>query len=778
MMPLVDSGAVPLTFWGREFEDSATETLFRESRFDETRLQLRHLFRAVAVLSLMVLVMLAAFGMAVPQLKPVGAAGGVIAFCSSLGGLWILGRARTPRNLETIFVIWQWCAVLAVILLIYAHDGRALFLVFLLPTALYLSAQISFQLCLGGGISVSLVLLYAYQGLPGSDTWQWGVALTVLLLNVSLAFCVVRTNRLQRLQWVSAQAERLARQRQRESEGQLQAVFQAVPLPLVVTRREDGRIMKFNEATLRFYGGPESELRSLKAYEIYVNPERRALLDSQIESQGHVTDFQLSLRIREGTRNVILAAAPVELAGEPCLVSALVDVTERTAVEQQVRYAAHHDALTGLPNRAAFQEHLQAALSGRSARQGVCLLLVDLDGLKDANDSLGHDAGDAVLCEIARRLVRLAGAGPMVARLGGDEFVIMLEASDALRQGQRIAHAIVSDLRRPFAHARHHLSTRVSIGIASCPEHDCSYRELMKAADLALYAAKQQGRNRYVVYAPDMRQVVQARLNLLRAMAEALERDEIEPFYQPKISLTTGQLEGFEALARWRRSPTSVLGPASFEMALSDPEMSVLLSERIIARVTRDVSGWIKAGYDCGRIAINLSAAQFSQRDLAANLLGQFRAGGVDPSCFDVEITETVFLGRDIGQVRATLHALRMMGVGVSFDDFGTGYAALVHLKQLPIDVIKIDRGFVKDIERDPFDTAIVRAVIDLGRELKMGVVAEGVETAGQARFLEDCGCEVAQGFLFYRPMPASDVAALLERESETVALSRRALFA
>lgn len=753
--------------------------MFRANRLDENRIQARNLFRAVTVLSLVGLAMLAVFRVTFPYVHPLAIVGLGLALAVSLAGMYGQGRAQTPAQMEWVCVGWEWGMALAVVLLIQSHDMRALFLVLLLPTLVYMALQTRFRLCVGCGVGISLLLLYAYQGTPWAGQWQWGVALTVLLLNISLIYCAARTNQLQRLRWASLEAECWARQRQRESERQLQAVFQAVPLPLVVTRLSDGQILRFNEATLSFYGGSASALRSLNACHTYVDQGRRAALMARLEEFGRITDFELSLKRADGqVRNVVIAAAPVELNDEGCLVSALIDVTERVAVEQQVRHAAQHDSLTGLPNRAAFQERLQAVLANRGGTCGICLLLVDLDGLKDANDSLGHDAGDAVLCEIARRLVRLAGEGALVARLGGDEFVIMLEARDALRQGQRLAHAIVSDLRRPFAYARHHVSTRASIGIASCPEHDCSYRELMKGADLALYAAKQQGRNRYVVYTPDMRQAVQARINLLRAMAEALERDEIQPYYQPKINLATGRLEGFEALVRWRRSKTNVLTPASFELALSDPEMSVLLSERIVERVTQDVSGWISAGYPCGRIAINLAAAQFSQRDLAASLLGRFRAGGVDPSCFDVEITETVFLGRDIGQVRATLHALRMMGVGVSFDDFGTGYAALVHLKQLPIDVIKIDRGFVKDIERDPFDTAIVRAVIDLARELRMAVVAEGVETAGQARFLEDCGCDVAQGYLFYRPMPAADVVALLMQEGEAAARTRRALFA
>ncbi len=778
MRRFVDSDGLRLTVPGGEFANAALEATFRAERFVESCRHARVLFMTTAGFSLLC-VLIAILGSLTPSAQLAATGAGVLALCVSVSSLFVLDRVHKPQTLEWLFVAWQWGVAIAATIYVYAHDTRSLFLVLLLPTLLYLAARVSFILCLIGGLGTSLLLLLAYQGFYGLLGGHLDVAFTLLLLNVALAISVSHTNRMRRLQWASAQAERRTHQRLRESEGQLEAAFQAVPLPLTVTSLADGRVMKYNDATLRFYGGPAATLSSLRADDIYVDPSRREVLEAQLEACGHVTDFQLSLNVASGAvRDVIVAAAPMTMADEPCLVSVLVDVTERTAVEQKVRYAAHHDSLTGLPNRAAFQDSLHEALDTRRPDQGVCLLLVDLDGLKDANDSLGHDAGDAVLCEIARRLEGLAGEGARVARLGGDEFVILLQARDALRRGQRLAHAIVSDLRRPFFHARHQLSTRVSVGVASCPEHDSTYRELMKAADLALYAAKQQGRNRYVVYANDMRQAVQSRLSLLRAMTDALAQDEIEPYYQPKISLATGNLEGFEALVRWRRDKNTVLSPASFEMALNHPEMAVLINERMVQKVTRDVSEWISAGYQCGRIAINLSAAQFTQRDLAASLLGQFRNGGVDPANFDVEITETVFLGRDIVHVRATLHALRMMGVGVSFDDFGTGYASLVHLKQLPIDVIKIDRGFVKDIERDPFDTAIVRAVVDLARDLRLGVIAEGVETTGQARFLKDCGCEIAQGFLFYRPMAAGDVVNLLKRENETTALSRRTMFA
>ncbi|MGQ3676548.1 putative bifunctional diguanylate cyclase/phosphodiesterase [Xanthobacter sp. TB0139] len=685
---------------------------------------------------------------------------------------------KQPAVLEALSVAWEWMVTLAGALFVSVPDDMALFAVLLLPCTFYLGVPISFPLRLLGGAGSSAVLLASYL----SFIPEWAASMSLLLavvgLNIGLILIVLRTNHLERRQWEAVQAERRANIQLRESENRLEQTFQAVPLPLVVTRLADGRMLKFNAAAYRFYGGPEEAFAALRCSEIYVQPDVREILVARLRKEGRVTDFEVPIRLASGeVRTVVLVAQYVRMGGYPSLVAAMVDVTERIAVEQKIRYAALHDALTGLPNRTAFQESLQAALEQRQPEQSVCLLLVDLDRLKDVNDGQGHDAGDAVLRESAHRLVELVGNKGLVARLGGDEFIVMLVAPGALQQGEQLARSIATELRRPMTHEGWRLVAQASIGIASCPEHDRIYGDLMKDADLALHAAKQQGGNRSMCYMPALRQAVQTRLSQKQDITAALERDEIIPYYQPKVSLATGRLEGFEALVRWHPPGKPVLGPAAFPLALSDPELAELIGERMVRKVTQDVQGWIAGGLSCGRIAINLSAAQFTHKDLAVSLLDQFREGGVDPAHFEVEITETVFMGQDLSQVRGILEELRAAGVGVSFDDFGTGYASLVHLKQLPIDVIKIDRGFVKDIESDPFDTAIVRTVIELAQDLRLRVVAEGVETHGQAHFLRRRGCHYAQGFLFYRPMPMAEASLLLEAETENSAAQRLAMF-
>ncbi|MCG5235165.1 putative bifunctional diguanylate cyclase/phosphodiesterase [Xanthobacter oligotrophicus] len=773
--PSASANDLRLTAIGGEFADPALEAAFRESRLGEARRQARILFAASVILN--ALFLLSDWRFAGTAHFAVAVSARFVVIGLSLLCLGAIHLANTPRRADLIYAIWQWGTASAVAVLVTSQSQLALLVVMLLPTIFYLAVPISFSWLLAGGVGSSLLLFYGYADM--SIGWQvgFGLALAVASLNIALMIVVSRTNRMERQFWAAAGEAQSANERLRVSEDTLEKTFQAVPLPLVVARLDDGRHVKSNAAARRFYGGSLDALTG-GLCDGCLAPDAAGDFMGRLRSEGAVTGFETTVSVSGGEeRRVVLAAAAIPMEPAPHLVAALVDVTERRVAEDQALYAATHDALTGLPNRAAFQDRLGAALEARRPGQGICLLLIDLDGLKDVNDTLGHDAGDAALMETAHRLDALLEPDGLLARLGGDEFVAVVKGAAPVAAGQRLAHAILAELRRPVLHAGRHFATRASIGLAACPDHDCSYGELMKDADLALYAAKQQGRNRTVVYAPAMRQAVLERVALNRAMRAALAEDEIIPYYQPKVSLVTGRIEGLEALVRWRRSPHSVLSPGSFEAALTDPELAVLIGERMVRRVSTDVRGWIEAGHPCGRIAINLAPAQFAGGDLAATLLRQFHAAGVEPTHFDVEITETVFLGRSSDHVAPILDELYRAGVRIALDDFGTGYAGLIHLKQLPIDTIKIDQSFVKDIERDAFDTAIVCAVIDLGRNLGMRVVAEGLETAGQARFLKDKRCELAQGFFFFRPLDGAEMTELLRNEGEEAAAARLATF-
>ena len=275
---------------------------------------------------------------------------------------------------------------------------------------------------------------------------------------------------------------------------------------------------------------------------------------------------------------------------------------------------------------------------------------------------------------------------------------------------------------------------------------------------MALYAAKSLGRNRVVVYSPEMRDAIERRLVVVRDMRDAVAQGEIVPYYQPKVSLATGAIVGFEALARWKHPTKGLLTPGAFASAFDDPELAIAVGQHMLAAILSDLRAWLDQGLDCGRVALNLSSAEFREPGLADAVLGALAAAKIAARHIEIEITETVFLDKTSEHVAATLERLHDAGIRIALDDFGTGYASLTHLKQFPVDDIKIDQSFVRDLERDAEDAAIVSALIGLGRSLGMKVIAEGVETAGQLDYLRARSCDFAQGYLFAKPMPGSRV--------------------
>ena len=464
-----------------------------------------------------------------------------------------------------------------------------------------------------------------------------------------------------------------------------------------------------------------------------------------------------------------------EKAGRTRVVGVTFDITDRKAAEQEMWRVANHDVLTGLPNRALFQDRLlQALIEAEQNGTSVGLLLIDLDDFKDVNDTLGHDAGDALLKEMATRLSAAVRACDTVARIGGDEFAVVLAEPLTLDRATSVAETLIAKLRQPFAYGGRTVISRASIGVAAFPDHDAKPAELMKDADIALYRAKAQGRNRVVTYSSKLRRVTEERVTLGRDVREAISSDQIVPFYQPKVCLTSGRVIGLEALARWQHPSKGVLTPGYFGAVFDDPELAQAISESIVSQVASDMRGWLDQGIDLGRVAVNLSSAQFSQSGLADEILGILERSNVPPEHFEVEVTETVFLGKSADHVAAILGQFRQRGVQISLDDFGTGYASLTHLKQFPVDHLKVDQSFVRNLEHDTGDEAIVTAVIGLGRSLNLQVTAEGVETLGQAKRLRELGCHNAQGYLYARPMAASQVPDLLSNWVDRAKSDRR----
>lgn len=755
----------PLT---SEFQDPDQEGIFQSHRLAETVRHARLLLAGSAILNTLFLVADARF-LGQPTFVLVIVARMIIT-AGSAGAFVLAGKSKNIKDLQKVLTGWQWLVALAVVMILAPLSTTALLAMVLLPSIYYLAVPVPFVWSLFNGAGCSLLLLAAYLGPSPEPRSAVGLGLAVLLLNVTLAIVLLRDNRMSRQGWAAMQAERRAQAVSARSSELLEKTFMATPIPLLITEMSSGQILRYNDAGVKYFGcTPEQfDLRSI--HDVYVDTRARDTFLNLILKQGQVTNFETQIRLATGdVRTVLLEGTTIDIDGRACVLSGVVDITDRLAAEQQARHAARHDVLTGLPNRAAFQSDLEAAYAS-GAR--VCLLLLDLDSLKDVNDTFGHDAGDALLVESGHRLRTLVGEAGQVARLGGDEFVVLLIGCDA-QSAHDLAQAIIVDFRRPLLYSARPLFIKTSVGIAVRAEGDQSPGELLKDADLALYAAKQQGRNRAVAYSPIMRQAMQERVLLHRALTDAAAHQAIVPFYQPKISLITGRITGFEALMRWRQGPQAFLAPGAFDQAFEDPDLAVLIGDSMVRQVAADVRSWVDAGLAFGRVALNLSPAQFTHLDLGRHLLERFETAGVSPLHFDAEVTETVFLGRRADHVAPILNELYQAGMRIALDDFGTGYAALTHLKQLPIDTIKIDQSFIEDIEADPFDAAIVCSVLELGKNLGMQVVAEGVETLGQARFLHARGCEVAQGFFYARPMPAARLPALLADECEALFAAR-----
>lgn len=441
------------------------------------------------------------------------------------------------------------------------------------------------------------------------------------------------------------------------------------------------------------------------------------------------------------------------------------DLTEHRDNLEQIRWTASHDMLTELPNRRYFQDRLEKDLARAAASSShVGLLQLDVDNFKQVNDALGHDAGDALLKTFSQRLQSVIQGKEIVARLGGDEFAIIVPDLTASRSLTHIIEDIHAHLAKPFIYQGRVLDCRASIGKAIYPQHGKTVDDLLKSTDIALYAAKTSGRGNVRMFHASMRADMDRRLAMVNSARAALKDDMIFPFYQPKIDFRTGAPAGFEALLRWQGPNGKIQLPAGIAAAFEDLDVAQALSERMQLRVLADMRRWLDEGVDFGHVAINASAAEFRQNDFAERLLDRVRAAGIPTSYIELEVTETVFLGRGAEYVGRALHRLSGEGVRIALDDFGTGYASLSHLKQFPVDIIKIDQSFVRDLGVNPDDSAIICALISLGKSLSIGIVGEGIEDSAQAAFLAELGCDYGQGFLFSKAVTAADVPQFLSK--------------
>ncbi|HOF50899.1 MAG TPA: EAL domain-containing protein [Rhodoferax sp.] len=438
------------------------------------------------------------------------------------------------------------------------------------------------------------------------------------------------------------------------------------------------------------------------------------------------------------------------------------DITQRKATEQQIEYLAYHDPLTGLPNRMLLEDRMQQSLAHAERNHfRLALLFLDLDNFKKINDSLGHATGDILLKEIASRLGECVRDTDTISRQGGDEFVLILNDLPDPDACLPVLVKILNRLQDPFMADGNELSTSVSIGIAVYPEDGRDFETLRKKADMAMYRAKEAGRNTYHFFDDAMNDEAVEHLQMRNGLRRALERSELVLYYQPQIDLASGRVVGTEALLRWNHPDFGLVAPGRFIPIAEDSGLIVPIGEWVITEACRQAVAWQKAGLPALQMAVNLSAVQFKRGNVEQIVITALQQSGLAPSLLELELTESILI-ENVEQVLSTVKRLKQLGVKLSIDDFGTGYSSLSYLKRFDIDKLKIDQSFIRDLATDTDDAAIVNAVIQMARSLNLKTIAEGVEHPDMLDLLRGFQCDEVQGYYFARPMPADEFSAYL----------------
>ncbi|MFW2829163.1 putative bifunctional diguanylate cyclase/phosphodiesterase [Sphingomonas sp. ID0503] len=481
---------------------------------------------------------------------------------------------------------------------------------------------------------------------------------------------------------------------------------------------------------------------------------------------GNLYDMELRLRTSNGAYRWHRArAAPWrdDLGSIKRWFGVFEDIHERRAAELARDWATSNDLLTGLLNRLTFAERLEEAVTNsRAGAEALALMLLDIDGFNEINSQHGMETGDHMLRQFADRIRINLSSGDFAGRTGADEFAIVISPDAVTGEIDGRIVALAERLAEPIAVSRTNAAGRASIGIATHHRVLIDGAELMRSANLALREAKRQSHHRIRSFESGMRADLQRRSSMLAVARRALRQKQIVPYYQPRISISANRVEGFEALLRIRGFGVAPIGPDLIAAAFDEPELAVAITDRMLDLVTRDIAKWRDRGIECGTIGINVTTGDLRGGNFPERVFRKLKRAGLPMEALEVEVTEGVLLHNDGDDVDRALGMLARAGMVIALDDFGTGFASLTHLQKFPVDVIKIDKRFIRNLVRDADDAAIVRAIIDLSRNLSLGTVAEGVETQAQLDALAEMGCEQVQGFFVARPMPASEVPTFL----------------
>ncbi|WP_306396801.1 EAL domain-containing protein [Telluria beijingensis] len=559
---------------------------------------------------------------------------------------------------------------------------------------------------------------------------------------------------------------RKARLRLQESEEFFRLTFSQAAVGIVLLG-PDGRLLRVNRKMAQILGYTEVELLQRFFQQLTCEedlPEELAL--AKRLKAGEIGDYQRERRLlrRDGTPIWVNVSVSMmrDANGNPRFIAVVEDISRRKGAEEALLRMANHDALTGLPNRVLLQDRLaQAIVHAHRAGTQVAVMFIDLDRFKHVNDSLGHDAGDRMIVEIARRLAGSLRESDTVARQGGDEFVVVLPELAGEGDAAKVADKLLGNLFQPLLLCGQEVFPTGSIGIAMYPRDGLDAATLLKCADSAMYQSKGTGGNHYSFYQADMGAHAVAHLRMEGALQRALQRQEFLLHYQPVVDIASGRVSGVEALLRWKPRGRPMVPPSDFIPLAEETGLIVPIGDWVLETAMAQQVAWLRQGLPPVRVSVNLSARQFLGQDVAQRVAALLDKTGCDPRWLTLEITESVLM-QNPGAAAETMAQLANMGVQLAIDDFGTGYSSLASLKRFPIHSLKIDRSFVSDLTRDADDAAIVNAVIALAHSMKLNVIAEGVETSEQLAFLQAHGCDQMQGYCFSRPVEPQGIEVML----------------
>ncbi len=610
------------------------------------------------------------------------------------------------------------------------------------------------------------------------DVWRVGIEWLIAMMVLILIIAVYRNRRYAKLQ------EQAARAAIAEDDARLSNVIDAA-FDAVITTDQEGHVLSWNRQASELFGYDEPSVLDRPLFPLILAVESLNEIFPHLEplfnlnkGASYKKRIEATGQHKNGQRFSLELALSATQVGDANMLSVFArDITERKRWDERINYLAYCDSLTDLPNRQAFKEQVSKAIQSaiRYGRIGAVLYL-DLDEFKRINDTLGHDIGDMLLKHITQRLEKqVRGTDTValyrmdknnnrnIARLGGDEFTVLLDEVDSPEAAATVAKRVQAAIARSYNLNGHEVYVTPSIGVAVFPRDGQDVEELLKNADTAMYHAKAMGKNNFQFYTEQMNAYAANRLKLEGKLRKALSSHEMELYYQPQIKLETGELVAAEALLRWHQPELGMIPPAEFIPLAEETGLIIELGEWVLKEACRQNKLWQEAGYQPIRIAINLSSMQFIQRDLSKRVARCLSETGLQAEYLELEITESIIM-RNVNETIATLDEFKNMGIAISVDDFGTGYSSLSYLKRFPLDYLKVDRSFVKDIPEDQDDVTITSAIIAMAHQLNLGVVAEGVETEEQLQFLRQQGCELAQGYQFSKPLPAYEFELLLSR--------------